>query len=286
MSTNRRQLLLGLAAFGGAGFPRVAAAAESAWSQAIHAALRLIASGPVAPGEPALAAIAIKMDEGFKTYWRHPGDSGVPPMFDFAGSRNLAGISVLFPAPQRFADGAGGQSIGYMDREVLLPVAFRIVDPTKPASLKLKADYAICSNICVPVKGEAEIALPLSSSRHAPAILAARSAVPRPVALAASGERALLALGRGGGGEQFHIDVRWPAGEPAPELFIEAEDPWFLEVKSFARLENPGYGRFTVTVLERSKAPDCLDVGLTLTLVGNNAAIETQTRLDVALIAP
>jgi DsbC/DsbD-like thiol-disulfide interchange protein len=260
--------------------------AESSTSQASHASLRLIASGPAVAGGSSRAAIAIRLDDGFKTYWRHPGDSGVPPVFDFAGSRNVTDVTVLFPAPRRFPDGAGGHSIGYADREVLLPLSFRIIDPAKPASIRLRADYAVCSNICVPVKGEAELALPSSPSRHGAAIEAARARVPHRRGLAASEEHAVLGFARGVSGEQFGIDVRWPAEEPAPELFIEGEDPWFFEVKSFSRLEKPETGRFMVTVLERSKAPDCVDVGLMLTLAGPGAAIETQTRLDVALIAP
>ncbi len=69
------------------------------------------------------AGIEIKLQPGWKTYWRYPGDSGVPPQFDFAGSENLASAEVLYPAPHSFKDEAG-TSIGYKET-VVFPVASR-----------------------------------------------------------------------------------------------------------------------------------------------------------------
>src|SRR4029079_6779511 len=67
------------------------------------------------------AAVEIKLKPGWKTYWRYPGDSGVPPVFDFSGSENAGRVTVLYPAPARFPDGSGGQSIGYKG-DVILPL--------------------------------------------------------------------------------------------------------------------------------------------------------------------
>ena len=63
-------------------------------------------------GGARLAAVEIALDRGFKTYWRHPGEAGLPPAFDWSGSANLAAVEVLWPAPRRFQD-AGGVSYGY-----------------------------------------------------------------------------------------------------------------------------------------------------------------------------
>ena len=56
------------------------------------------------------AGIEIKLQPGWKTYWRYPGDSGVPPRFDFSGSENLKTAKVLYPAPHLFTDEAGNRS--------------------------------------------------------------------------------------------------------------------------------------------------------------------------------
>ena len=56
-------------------------------------------------GTPALiAGVQLRMDSGWKTYWKNPGDSGVPPSFDWAGSKNLKQAELLYPAPHSFAD--------------------------------------------------------------------------------------------------------------------------------------------------------------------------------------
>ena len=55
--------------------------------------------------------------QGWKTYWRMPGDAGIPPQFDWSGSQNVKSVEVLWPAPQRFID-SGGETVGYKDRVV------------------------------------------------------------------------------------------------------------------------------------------------------------------------
>ena len=79
----------------------------SPWSATHGAAIRLL---PGAQGEGGAwrAGIEIRLDPGWKTYWRTPGDSGLPPVFDWSRSANVADVVVLWPAPERFADGAGG----------------------------------------------------------------------------------------------------------------------------------------------------------------------------------
>ena len=80
----------------------------SAWDAEPHAAARLIAGAALQSADAAWlrAGIEIRLDTGWKTYWRYPGDSGVPPTLDFAGSENVKSVTVLWPAPTRFADGA------------------------------------------------------------------------------------------------------------------------------------------------------------------------------------
>ena len=104
------------------------------------------------------AGIEIKLDPGWHTYWRDPGDSGVPPKIDFSGSDNVKSVTVLWPAPERFPDGAGGTSIGYLDR-VILPLHVTPQNAGKPSSLQLKLGYDICSNMCVPVESDLKLSL-------------------------------------------------------------------------------------------------------------------------------
>src|SRR5205807_3236385 len=95
------------------------AADASPWDGDTHAGVRLIA-GSRTNDAMARAGIEIKLAPGWKTYWRYPGDSGVPPRFDFAGSQNVKSVDLLWPAPHRLSD-ESGVTIGYKD-DVIFPL--------------------------------------------------------------------------------------------------------------------------------------------------------------------
>ena len=103
------------------------------------------------------AGIEIKMQPGWHTYWRYPGDSGVPPRFDFSGADNVAAVKVLYPAPHAFTDGAG-TTIGYKD-SVIFPLRVFARQKDRPVKLHVKIDYAVCAKLCVPVEANAELTL-------------------------------------------------------------------------------------------------------------------------------
>src|SRR5437588_5408359 len=89
----------------------------SPWQRDTHSAVRLLAGSR--SGAVLLGGIAIQLQPGWKTYWRTAGDSGVPPRFDFSKSENIEAVIVLWPAPMKFDDGAGGYSFGYQNQVVL-----------------------------------------------------------------------------------------------------------------------------------------------------------------------
>ncbi len=110
-----------------------------------------------------LAGIMLELAEGWKTYWRVPGEGGLPPRFDFSGSVNVAEARLLWPTPKRFSDPITGETIGFQYR-VVFPVLARPDDPGKPMTLRLKLDYGICGQMCVPMRAQEEITLPADAS--------------------------------------------------------------------------------------------------------------------------
>lgn len=151
-------------------------AGSSDWVQAHQSRVRLVA-GIVAPAEH-LAGIELEMGEGWKTYWRSPGDAGgVPPSFDWSGSENVK-ATVLYPAPKRFVD-RSGETIGYKGA-VIFPVRLEVADPAKPVRLRLKLEYGICREICVPVETALSLDEPAGAKSPLPEALAgALGRVPR-----------------------------------------------------------------------------------------------------------
>ena len=104
------------------------------------------------------AGVQVQLEEGWWTYWRAPGSSGIPPRFDWSGSKNLADAPELaWPVPIRAM--AYGESLNLYRNEIVFPIEFRAVDPTKPVTLHLKLTYGVCKNMCVPATAEHEIAI-------------------------------------------------------------------------------------------------------------------------------
>ncbi|MFC3059870.1 protein-disulfide reductase DsbD domain-containing protein [Paenirhodobacter populi] len=110
-----------------------------------------------APDGSRIAAIRIGLDPGWKTYWRVPGEAGIPPMLDFTGSRNIAELQVIWPVPTAF-DQNGMRSIGYHD-VLVLPVRITPHDPAEPVMLDAVMDFGVCRNICVPVSVRLDVDL-------------------------------------------------------------------------------------------------------------------------------
>src|SRR3954469_23545629 len=101
----------------------------SPWLKDGHSAVRLLAGSR--SGAVLLGGIAFQLQPGWHTYWRNPGDSGVPPRFDFTKSDNVDAVTILWPAPTKFPDGAGGHSLGYQ-KQVVLPLRIVAKNPDKP----------------------------------------------------------------------------------------------------------------------------------------------------------
>lgn len=133
----------------------------SDWYQGFDNKARLIAGHAVREGAMGLyAGVDVAMLEGWKTYWRAPGDAGgVPPDFDWTGSENLASAAVLFPAPRRIHDPKAGDVVGYHDG-VLFPVLVTPKDATKPVTLHGKIAYGVCKDICIPAEAELSLVIP------------------------------------------------------------------------------------------------------------------------------
>jgi DsbC/DsbD-like thiol-disulfide interchange protein len=269
-----------------AGPPAAQAQDASDWDAQAHAEARLIAGAMVKTADATFvrAGVEIKLDPGWKTYWRDPGDSGMPPTLDFSGSDNVKSVTVLWPAPQRFPDGAGGNSIGYLDH-VVLPLRVTPVNAAKPSALRLKLGYEICGNMCIPV--ESNLKLPLSGNGAEETTLEkAEIRVPRRVAFGAGKtDLAILAIHRESGGahERVIVDVAAPTGAPI-DLFVEGPTPdWSLPLPEPLSAASGGSGTTRKFSFELDGLPPNTEVkgaALTFTAVSGDDAIEVPAPLD------
>jgi DsbC/DsbD-like thiol-disulfide interchange protein len=249
----------------------------SPWTEDNHAAFRLIA-GNNKQGDAVLrAGIEIKLEPGWKTYWRYPGDSGVPPHFDFSNSENLGSIKVHYPAPHLFTDDAGN-SLGYKDG-VTFPLSVTPKQPGKPVTLHVKLDYAICEKLCVPAEGSADLQLAPGASPQEAALAAAEARVPKPSSAAQSG----LTVRRVNNAAKplVMVDLKAPAGKPV-QLFVEGPTAeWALPIPKPAPGAPEGHRQFG---FELDGLPPGVDpkgqFELTFTVVEGEQAYEVKSHLD------
>src|SRR3984957_14263899 len=149
----------------------------SPWLKDGHSAVRLLAGSR--SGAVLLGGIAFQLQPGWKTYWRTPGDSGVPPRFDFSKSENIEAVTVLWPAPAKFDDGAGGHSLGYHD-QVVLPLRIVAKNSDKPVTLRADINYAVCEKLCIPVEASAELTFSSVASTEERALFPSLHTRPQP----------------------------------------------------------------------------------------------------------
>src|SRR5204863_111077 len=150
----RVALLFGLAV------PTAALAARSQWSATEQSQMRLLLTS--AQDGTIEGGIELVLEPGWYTYWRNPGEAGVPPVFDFSGSENVASVEVLYPAPMR-KDAEGSISLVYQD-EVVFPLSVTPKETGAPITLRLDAKFGVCSEICVPTHSTSEVTLAADSS--------------------------------------------------------------------------------------------------------------------------
>ena len=133
-----------------------------------------------------MAALRFELAPGWKTYWRAPGEAGIPPRFDWRGSRNVGAVEVLWPTPQQTTTN-GLRTIGY-SHDLILPIRITPARTGEPVSLAGDLEIGVCSDICVPVETEVSLDLPLGGDGDRdPRIAAALAARPYTATEAGSG---------------------------------------------------------------------------------------------------
>jgi len=282
----------GIAAIGAT--PATAADASS-WSADTRSAMRLIAGNRSVDARELRAGVEIKLGADWKTYWRYPGDAGVPPRFDFARSDNVKSVTVLWPAPRRFSD-ESGMSIGYKGN-VIFPLVITPANPAKPVTLRLKLDYAVCEKICIPAEGSAELALGGGASERDAALADAEARVPKPIKLGEPmklDEQSSLSIrsvkretGKDGK-PRIVVDVTAPANV-AVDLFAEGPSAdWALPLPELMPGAPAGTYRFAFPLDGLPPGGNANGAVIKLTATagakgtdkGADKAIEVSTRLD------
>jgi DsbC/DsbD-like thiol-disulfide interchange protein len=264
-----------------AGASLAASPGESPWVGESYSKVRLV-SGSVAgmSDNQLIAGIQIRLDPGWKTYWRMPGDSGVPPSFDWSGSKNLRSAEVLYPAPHRFTD-ASGTAIGYED-EVVFPVMVTPERLDEPVELKLNVDYGLCKTLCIPNQANLSIELPphAAGQEDDPLLTRFVDLVPKPAETgklpALGGIEAKLDSAK----PELIVDANFADDATGTDLFIEGPEGEFVPVPKPLGPAQNGKQRFVVSFASPAEAEAIRGKPLTLTFVSDEGAREASVTVE------
>ena len=257
-----------------------AMAAEGAWASHDTVRARLVAAVEATGGlETVPAGLHLSLANGWKTYWRSPGDAGLPPSVDWSASENVAGVDFRWPAPHRFTL-FGIETFGYAG-DVVFPLRVRTERPGEPVALRGTADILVCSDVCIPVELDLTLDLPAGAPAPDPeaANLIARFEAAVPDDGSASGLRVEAAAAEAG--KPGALRVRIASAEPlaAPDVLVESPD-WTFGRPAFALSSD---GRSATATLPIVSGPDAVTMpGSAATVTVTDGARAAETRITIA----
>jgi DsbC/DsbD-like thiol-disulfide interchange protein len=179
-----------------------------------------------------MAALHLTLAPGWKTYWRAPGDAGIPPTMDLQGSDNLADIVPIWPTPVIFSQN-GMQTVGYA-KELVLPLHVTPQATGRPAKISARMQIGVCSTICVPVEFDFALDLPANGSA-AQQNLIRTALADQPVSAArANVGKVTCALSPINDGLALQVSIDMPSAGGTETVLIETADPlvWVAETDS------------------------------------------------------
>ncbi len=240
-------------------------ASSSAWYNSEGGKIRLVTSGKADDAGHIQGVLQVALKPGWKTYWRDPGDAGVPPQLDISGSTNISDADMSFPAPQRHDDGYGKWA-GY-NYPVSLPVTFTMAAPDQAAVIDADIFLGICETICIPVQTRLTVdpASDPDNAEDAALVKAGLTALPAP-ATPAFGINVLP-----GDHETLIVEANFPGDPEAADFFVAGERDYMFGAP--ARSEKDGKLIFTVPILDRPSTTPT-DGGLHYTLTSSAGAVE------------
>jgi DsbC/DsbD-like thiol-disulfide interchange protein len=252
------------------------AAAAPLHSQTVEEIVQArIIPGTVDAAGNRVAAIRLTLLPGWKTYWRAPGEAGIPPSFDWAGSGYLAEVALVWPRPEVF-DLNGMTTIGYHE-ELVLPIVLTPAQHSQPLDLRLRMEIGVCKDICVPavltLRANLDDSIAAQTEVADPAI--ARALATRPLTGGEAGVADVACTVTPiADGLSVRAEIYLPSQGGAELVVFEAEDPK-IWISPAATSRSGAVLRASADLVPPAGAPFALDRStLTLTVLGRDGAVE------------
>ncbi|OSQ53333.1 protein-disulfide reductase DsbD domain-containing protein [Marivita geojedonensis] len=221
-----------------------------------------------------MAALRLVLDPGWKTYWRAPGDVGIPPQFDWSGSDNIRAVSANWPTPEVFFE-QGMRSVGYKT-EVVIPLHLTALDDTAEMRLEGRMQIGLCKDICIPANLSFTANLPMTPTRPDPMIAAALTDMPYTAREA--GLRSITCRIEAGpdGGLILHTEISMPSAGGIEYVVVEAGNPHVWVAEPDSRREGGVLHASTRMVHVEGKSFALNRAELRFTVIGDARAVDIQ----------
>ena len=263
-------------------FQTVAANAETAtdWVVTDQTRLRLVSEIDGVKGRDSLRlGLQIKLAPGWKTYWRSPGDAGIPPRFDWSGSQNVENVRVFWPLPEKF-DAYGLSSWGYHN-EVVFPIELTLSEPGKPLDLKLRLQLGICEEVCVPYEHEFSLYLGAEGadrSTNADDIDRFVRRVPSPLGSKGTALNNAIAVSKDD--QEFTVTVSADQPFKDPEIIVEGKVGAYFDLISTEISKHQREVVFTLAGHLPAKSDRMPGQNITVTVFDEGLAGEAELQVD------
>ena len=221
-----------------------------------------------------MAALHLTLAPGWKTYWRAPGDAGIPPSIDVQGSQNLASVTPIWPTPEVFFQN-GLQTVGY-DGQLVLPLHIVAQNDAQPVRIAAQVQIGVCNTICVPVDLDLALDLPATGSAPQQALIKAALADQPVSASSARVGDVTCTLSPISDGLGLTVEIDMPSAGGEETVLIETADPlvWVAETAS---TRQGGTLTATTELVHVSGQAFALDrSGLRMTVLGADRAVDIQ----------
>lgn len=271
-----------------AGWPAQALALSGDWVRDDAVSARLI-SGNDGVGSDAVVPLGLEVQlaDGWHTYWRSPGEAGLPPQLDWSRSQtdagNLQSATLLYPAPHRYT-AYGLETVGYRDH-VLFPIDAVLRQKGLALNADVSVDLLVCSSICVPKHFDLKLTVPAGAAQagaETALLHQARAQLPTD-----ADNAGILLVGIANDEHHLIFNITSRDSLSHPDVFVE-DDKNIGFGAPVVKIDPQGHSAMlTVAPVDTLPSSDALSgLPVTLTFVDNDKATEIKTKVPSTALPP
>lgn len=252
-------------------------AASSDWQEAEGARVRVVTQSVPDENGVLKAVVEVDLEPGWKTYWREPGSSGIPPLFNFSNSKNIEDVTVHYPVPTLITDETGSYA-GYK-KSLAFPIDLKTENANDAAHIQADIFLGVCNEICVPISAQIDLDLTefQTTTEQNTLIENARFNLPTQPAKDFNLKQARYISAT----NSVEFEITLPKFYPTnlqPEIFIQSPEKWPMSQPRQVKSDDNSI-RFRSDVFDQPKADDPLKGPLYVLVKLGQRSVETTLEL-------